>query len=67
MILAPGPGRDRVSLLRLMSSYKITDSKAIGKCPVVRGTNAPQNRILFTQISMLTVYPKITLQNLSIV
>ena len=39
----PEPGRDRVSLLRLRSSYKITDSKAIGRCPVVGGTIVPYN------------------------
>jgi hypothetical protein len=60
----PEPRRDRVSLPRLWLSYKITASKAIGRCPVVGGTNVPQNRILFTQISINTVYPKITLPNL---
>ncbi len=37
----PGPGRDRVSLLRLWLSYKITASKAIGKYPVEGGKFVP--------------------------
>jgi hypothetical protein len=43
MNVMPEPGRDRVSLLRLRSSYKITDSKAIGGCPVAGGTIVPDN------------------------
>jgi hypothetical protein len=62
--MMPEPGRDHVSLLRLRSSYKITDTKAIGICTVVGGTNVPQNLILFTQILIHNVYTKITLPNL---
>ena len=41
MSVVPETGRDRVSLLRLWLSYKVTASKAIGRCPVEGGTNVP--------------------------
>ena len=63
----PGLGRDRVSLLRLWSSYKITALMAIGRCPIVGGTYVPHIRILITQVSLHAAYPKTMLPNLSIV
>ena len=64
---AAEPGRDRVSLLRLWLSYKITALMAIGRCPIVGGTNVPHIRILITRVSLHAAYPKTMLPNLSIV
>ena len=63
----PGLGRDRISLLRLWLSYKITASKAIDRCPVVIGMFVPHIRILITRVSLHAAYPKTMLPNLSIV
>jgi hypothetical protein len=67
MSVMPEPGRDRVSLLRLWLSYKITALMAIGRCPIVGGTNVPHIRILITRVSLHAAYPKTMLPNLSIV
>jgi len=58
MSVMPGLGRDRVSLLRLLSSYKIMVSKAIGRYPVVGGTIVPINQILeiFQKLPVLFLY-----------
>ena len=56
MCVMPEPGRDRVSLLRLRSSYKIMSSKAIGRCPVVGGTFVPRTCILIIQIFLQASY-----------
>jgi hypothetical protein len=54
----PEPGRDRISLPRLWLSYKITASKAIGRCPVVGGTLVPifQRNVKFRKLSVLILY-----------
>jgi hypothetical protein len=39
--IMPAAGRERGSLLRLRLSYKITDSKTMGICSVLVGTNVP--------------------------